>query len=96
MLNERGIEPEIIEYLKRRLSLDDLKSLQRKLDVPAVAMIRSKEQAFEDLGLNAAPQSHDALLKATAVQPILLERPTVVRGNQTVIGRPPECVMKLL
>ena len=96
LLNERGIEPEIIEYLKWPLSFDDLKSLQQKLDVPAVAMIRSKEQAFENLGLNAAPQSRDALLKAIAVQPILLERPIVVGGNQAVIGRPPENVMELL
>ena len=96
LLNERGIEPEIIEYLKWPLSFDDLKSLQQKLDVPAVAMIRSKEQAFEDLGLMAAPQSHAVLLKAIAVQPIVLERPIVVRGNQAVSGRPPENVMELL
>ena len=96
MLNERGIEPDIVEYLKSPLSMDDLQSLQQKLGVPALAMIRSKEQAFEDLGLNAASQSHDALLKAIAVQPILLERPIVVRGNQAVIGRPPENVMELL
>ena len=96
LLNERGTEPDIVEYLKSPLSMDDLQSLQQKLGFPALTIIRSKEQAFEDLGLNAAPQSHDALLKAIAVQPILLERPIVVRGNQAVIGRPPENVMELL
>ena len=96
LLNERGIEPEIIEYLKWPLSFDDLKSLQQKLDVPAVAMIRSKEQAFEDLGLNEVQHSDDGLLEAIAEQPSLLERPIVVCGNKAVIGRPPENVLELL
>ena len=52
MLNERGIEPEIVEYLKSPLSVGELQSLQQKLGAPASAMIRSKEQAFKDLGLN--------------------------------------------
>ena len=96
MLNKHGIEPEIVEYLKSPLSVGELQSLQQKLGAPAIAMIRSKEKAFKDLGLNTAPGSNNALLKAIAVHPILLERPIVVRGNQAVIGRPPENVMELL
>ena len=34
LLNERGIEPDIVEYLKSPLSMDDLQSLQQKLGVP--------------------------------------------------------------
>ena len=96
LLNERGIEPEIIEYLKWPLSFDDLKSLQQKLDVPAVAMIRSKEQAFKDLGLNDGQPSDASLLEAIATHPVLLERPIVVCADNAVIGRPPENVLELL
>ena len=96
MLNESGIEPEIVEYLKSPLSVGELQSLQQKLGAPALAMIRSKEQAFEDLGLNTVQDSDDALLEAIAEQPSLLERPIVVCGNKAVIGRPPENVLKLL
>ena len=96
LLNERGIEPDIVEYLKSPLSMDDLQSLQQKLGFPALAMIRSKDQAFEDLGLNTVQDSDDALLEAIAEQPSLLERPIVVCGDKAVIGRPPENVLKLL
>ena len=96
LLNERGIEPDIVEYLKSPLSMDDLQSLQQKLGVPAVTMIRSKDQAFEDLVLNEVQHSDDGLLEAIAEQPSLLERPIVVCGNKAVIGRPPENVLELL
>lgn len=96
LLNERGIEPNIIEYLKSPLSMDDLQVLRQRLAVPALAMIRSKEPAFEDLELRKVQHDDDALLQAIAEQPSLLERPVVVCGNKAVIGRPPENVLELL
>ena len=96
MLNERGIEPEIVEYLKSPLSVGELKSLQQKLGTPALAMIRSKEQAFKDLGINDGQPSDASLLEAIATHPVLLERPIVVRADNAVIGRPPENILELL
>ncbi len=96
MLNERGIEPEIVEYLKSPLSVGELKSLQQKLGTPALAMIRSKEQAFKDLGINDGQPSDASLLEAIAKHPVLLERPIVVCAENAVIGRPPEKVLELL
>ena len=96
MLNERGIEPEIVEYLKAPMSLGALQSRQQKLGAPALAMIRSKEQAFKDLGLNDGQPSDASLLEAIATHPVLLERPIVVCADNAVIGRPPENVLELL
>ena len=96
LLNEHGIEPEIVEYLKSPLSVGELKSLQQKLGTPALAMIRGKEQAFKDLGLNDGRPSDASLLEAIAMHPVLLERPIVVRADNAVIGRPPENVLELL
>ena len=96
MLNERGIEPEIVEYLKSPLSVSELQSLQQKLGTPTLAMIRSKEQAFKDLGLNNGQPSDASLLDAMAKHPVLLERPIVVCAESAVIGRPPENVLELL
>ena len=96
MLNERAIEIEIVEYLKSPLSVGELQTLQQKLGVPALAMIRSKEQAFKDLGLNDGRPSDASLLEAIATHPVLLERPIVVCADNAVIGRPPENVLELL
>ena len=96
MLNELGFEPEIVEYLKSPLSVGELKSLQRKLGTPALAMIRSKEQAFKDLDISDGQPSDASLLEAIAKHPVLLERPIVVCAENAVIGRPPENVLELL
>ena len=96
MLNERGVEPEIVEYLKSPLSVGELQTLQQKLGAPALAMIRSTEQAFKDLGLNDGKPSDASLLEAIATHPVLLERPIVVCADNAVIGRPSENVLELL
>ena len=38
----------------------------------------------------------DQWLDALANNPILIERPIVIRGNRAVIGRPPQNVIEIL
>ena len=59
-------------------------------------MNRSKERAFNDLGLNDGQPSDALLLEAIATHPVLLEHPIVVRADSAVIGQPPENVLELL
>jgi arsenate reductase (glutaredoxin) len=56
-------------------------------------MMRTGEDAYTSRGLAAA--SGDALLEAISADPILLERPIVVRDGRAVIARPPERVREL-
>jgi arsenate reductase len=58
------------------------------------AMIREKEPQYAELGLATA--SRDAVLDAVVENPILLQRPIVVRGDRAVIARPPERLLELL
>jgi len=84
---------EIIEYQKVPLTLEQLRSLQLKLGLPASAMIRSNAPEYKKLKL---AQSDDAaLLQAIADHPILLKRPIVEYQNRAIIGRPPELINEL-
>jgi arsenate reductase len=95
LLREQGVEPEIVEYLKTPLSARDVKALAKQLGGSPHALVRSKEEAYAKLGLSAK-SSLDAIAKAIAEEPILLERPVVVVGERAAIGRPPENVLALL
>ncbi|NET38567.1 MAG: arsenate reductase (glutaredoxin) [Cyanothece sp. SIO1E1] len=97
ILEDRSIETAVIEYLKEPPSPDDLDALCDKLGVEPQEIIRSKEKRFKELGLSLKDERpRTEWLKILSENPILIERPIFVKGNQAVIGRPPENVMALL
>lgn len=94
ILEKNKIKPVVVEYLKTPPTLAELKTLAKKKGVTISEMVRSKEPIYAELGLEGA--SADKLLKAVAENPILLQRPLVVRGDRAVVARPPEKVSELL
>ena len=95
LLRENGVEPEVIEYLKTPPDAPALHDLLKKLGMAAHDILRTKEDAYNACGLS--PESPEAeILAAIGANPILLERPIIVKGNRAVIGRPPENVKALL
>lgn len=96
LLNERGIQPQVIAYLETPPSADELRDLLRMLALPARALLRIGEEDYTALGLADASLSDDALIAAMAAHPRLIERPIFVHNGHAVIGRPPEQVLTLL
>jgi arsenate reductase len=95
LLEERGARFVERRYLEEPLSLAELRDLAGRLGAPARDFVRRGEPAFAAAGLGP-DASDDAVLRAIAAQPILLERPILVRGGRAVVGRPPERVLALL
>ena len=96
LLRDRGVEPKIIEYLKTPPSQTELAALVKALDIPARALLRTKEPEFRKTGLSDPKLSDKQILSAMAKHPRLIERPILVKGKRAVLGRPPENVLKLL
>ena len=94
LLQEKGIQPEIVEYLKTPYTAAQLKTLLGQLGLPARAIVRKKEAAAA--GVDPAKLSEDQLIAAMAKNPIIVERPIVVSGGKAALGRPPEAVLKVL
>lgn len=95
LLEEKGIEPQIIKYLDEPLSVEQLKTLYAQLGVDNVrAMMRTKEAVYKELDL--AQADDDALFNAMVEHPKLIERPIVVNNGQARHGRPPEQVLEIL
>ena len=96
LIRERGIEPEIVEYLKTPLDAGALRDLLGALGMSARDLIRSGEAPYRELGLSDSSLSEDDLVAAIATHPILMQRPVVRRGGRAMVGRPPERVADLL
>ncbi|MGE5270352.1 MAG: arsenate reductase (glutaredoxin) [Thiohalocapsa sp.] len=94
LLRDKGVEPEIVEYLKTPYTAAQLKRLLAQMHLPAKAVVRKKEAAA--LGLDPATMSEEALIAAMVENPIIVERPIVVSGDKAALGRPPENVLGVL
>ena len=91
---ENNIQPNIRLYLDDPLSVEEIRNLLIKLDTTADQIVRKNEEVYKKLNLKDSDQ--DLLIANISKNPILLERPIVVKGEKAIIGRPPENVMKLL
>ena len=94
LLREKGVEPEIVEYLKTPYTADQLKRLLGQLGMPARKLLRRKEAAAA--GIDPERMSEEALIAAMARNPIVVERPIVVANGKAALGRPPETVLPIL
>ncbi|HLR17358.1 MAG TPA: arsenate reductase (glutaredoxin) [Alcanivoracaceae bacterium] len=96
LIEEQGITPTIVKYLEDTPSEAALTTLVEQLGLEkAHDLVRTGEAEYKEAGLSAA--SDDAtVMAAMAKFPRLIQRPIVVKGDQAVLGRPPENVLELL
>ncbi|MFP3891532.1 arsenate reductase family protein [uncultured Ralstonia sp.] len=87
---QTGEPLEVIEYLNTPPTLADLKQLASQLSTPLRTLVRENEDEYAQL--NLADASDEALLKAIAAHPKLLQRPLLVRNGHATIGRTPEAL----
>lgn len=96
LLRERGIEPEIVEYLKTPPDAGTLRTLLARLGLDARGLMRRREKAYRENGLDDPELDEDALIAAMTANPVLIERPIVVAGDRAALGRPPENALAIL
>lgn len=96
LLRDRGIEPEIVEYLKHPPSAVELDALLRALGWAPRDLMRHKEAVYKELNLDDPAMARGDLLMAMVENPVLIERPIVVNGDKVAVGRPPEAVLAIL
>lgn len=97
LLEEQGVEIEVIDYLNQTPSRKDLKHLMKLLGLDDPRdMMRKGEEAYSEQGLDDPELTLDALLNAIVQHPILLQRPIVAANGKAIIARPPENVLTFL
>lgn len=96
LLQESGIEPEIIEYLQTPPDADQLASILRKLGLGPRDLMRKGQAEYKAMGLDDQALGDEQLIAAMQQAPILIERPIVLAKGRAAIGRPPESVLDIL
>ncbi len=93
LLEERGITPEIVEYLKTPPSPAQLDKILEWLDLEPYQLARKKE--LRELGIELHSLDRNEAIAILVEHPQLIERPIVVTSDGAAIGRPPENVLGL-
>ena len=96
MIENAGIEPHVIEYLKTPPNRSRLASLIGRMGITPRDLLREKGTPYAALGLGDAALSDDALVDAMMAHPILINRPLVVSPLGVKLCRPSEAVLDLL
>ena len=94
-LQGKGIDPEIVEYIKNPISEEELKDVLVRLNKKPTEIIRTQEAIFKS-DFKGKNFTNDEWVKILVENPKLIQRPIVVKGPKAVIGDPAEEIDVLL
>ena len=95
LLQEQGIEPDIIEYLTSPPSEAELDGILTKLGMEPEALMRKGEDEYKQ-HFKGRDLSRAEMITLMVQYPKVIERPVVVNGSKAAVGRPPESVLEIL
>jgi len=96
LLQDKGDQPEIVEYLKTPPSAAELAEILDLLGLEPRQLMRTKEAEYQENGLDDPALSREQLIAAMVAHPKLIERPIVIHNGKAALGRPPESVLDIL
>jgi arsenate reductase len=94
LIQDAGINPEIVDYLNDVPSVKELARLIKLLGIAPEELVRKGEEEFKSL-FKGKDMTDEQWIEAMVNHPKLIERPIVVSNKKAVIGRPPEKVREL-
>jgi len=96
LLRDKGVEPDVREYLKAPPSQAELKAVIEALGLSSArGLMRTQDDAYKARGLREV-DDESALIAAMAENPRLIERPILIHDGKAAIGRPTETILDAL
>lgn len=85
-IDQTNQEYEIIPYLTETPSFSELKELLEKLNLQPIELVRTKEKIWIE-NYKEKTLTNDEIIQAMIDNPILIERPIVIKDGKAIIGR---------
>lgn len=95
LLEENNIQANVVKYLENTPTKDEIKNILNLLEMNAKDLLRKGELVYSELNLSQI-DDEATLIQAMVENPILIERPIIVKSNKAVIARPIENLEDLL
>jgi arsenate reductase (glutaredoxin) len=94
-LQNKGLDLEVVDYIKKGISREDLKEIVLKLNVKPGELVRQNEEYFRKQ-LKGLVLSDEEWITVISENPSLLRRPVILTRHSGVIGDPVENITKIL
>lgn len=95
LLEEKGINADVVKYLESTPTKEQLTEVLKKLSMSAKELLRTGEDVYKELNLKDE-NDEEKLINIMVENPILIERPIIIKGDKAVIARPIENLEELL
>ncbi len=95
LLEEKGVEHEVIEYLKNPPTVEELKTILDKLGMEPQDLIRTGEAEYKE-HIKGKDLSRDELIALMVQYPKVIERPIVANDLKAAIARPLELILPII
>jgi arsenate reductase len=95
LLEERGVEHEVVRYLDDPPARATIEQLARSLDGPVRDLVRWDDASKAGVDVDDRDDVGE-VVDLLVAHPALLQRPIVVRDGRAVIGRPTEAIEAIL
>jgi arsenate reductase (glutaredoxin) len=95
LLENKNINIDVVNYMEQSPTKEQLKDVLLKLSMKASEILRTGEEIYAELNLKEI-DDEEKLIDIMILNPILIERPIIIRENIAVIARPIENLEELL
>jgi arsenate reductase len=95
MLEEKGIQHEVVDYMNTPVTEEELEGVLEKLDMDAIDLVRIKEADWKE-NFKGKELDEAEVILAMIEYPKLMERPIIVNGKNAVVARPAEKMNEVL
>ncbi len=96
LLEDKGVDLEVIEYLKTPPTAKELKQVVTLLKIEPQQLMRKNEDEYKQAGLDDKSLDKDQQIALMVAYPKVIERPIVIGQGKAAIGRPPESVLEII
>ena len=95
LLENKSINANVVKYLEQTPTKEQLKDVLSKLKISAKELLRTGEDIYKELNLKDI-NDEETLIEIMTKNPILIERPIIIKGDKAVIARHIENLEDLL
>lgn len=96
LLQQQGIEADVIEYLETPPDADQLEHILALLNLDPRELLRTNESEYREQGMDNPDLTREQLIALMVQYPKVIQRPIVIKDGKAAIGRPPETVLEIL